>query len=200
MERTPLWDRRYSEEGFTFGTCPNAFLTRSVSHLTPGGHLLSLGEGEGRNAVWLAQQGFRVTAVDASRIGLDKAQSLARQRGVRITTIQANLADFPLPPSEYDGIISIFCHLPPKVRVPLYQRCAKTLRPSGIIILEAYTPDQLNRDTGGPQDAKRLMTAQILRDEFPSLRRILLQERIRSVYEGKLHTGKSSVVQFIGQR
>jgi SAM-dependent methyltransferase len=113
-----MWDERYSQEGFVYGTEPNEFLA-AVAGRIPAGPVLSLGEGEGRNAAYLASLGHRVVAVDQSEVGLAKARALAADRGLTIETVRADLATFPIEPGAWAGIVSIFCHLPRSIRVPL---------------------------------------------------------------------------------
>jgi len=117
----------------------------------PAGKVLCLAEGERRNAVWLTRQSREVTAVDASEVGMEKARRLAPVRGVTITTVQADLADFEIEPQQWDLIVSIFCHLPRDLRADVHRRCVEGLRPGGMLLLEAYTPAQLEYKTGGPR-------------------------------------------------
>jgi len=196
----PHWDSRYAEPGWAFGTAPNDFLREHALHLAPGGRVLCLAEGEGRNAVWLAGRGFDVTGVDQSSVGLVKAQGLARERGVRITTIVADLAEFDLGRAAWDGIVSIFAHVPPEVRRALHARIGAALRPGGVLLLEAYTPAQAARGTGGPQRAERFMTLADLRGELTDLAFVHAAELEREVIEGRYHTGRASVVQVIARR
>jgi 2-polyprenyl-3-methyl-5-hydroxy-6-metoxy-1,4-benzoquinol methylase len=116
-----MWDQRYGGEEYAYGTAPNEFLVAMAPRL-PMGRVLCLGEGEGRNAVWLAGRGYEVTAVDASRVGLEKAERLAAERGVTITTVHADLAKHDIDPDAWDGILSIFCHLPPALRADVHHR------------------------------------------------------------------------------
>ena len=111
-----MWDQRYARPEYVYGLEPNDFVRQSLPHLSPGGRLLCLAEGEGRNAVWLAQQGFAVSGVDGSAVARDKALALAASRGVSLSYIQADLAEFALGQACWDGIISIFAHLPPALR------------------------------------------------------------------------------------
>lgn len=193
----PIWNSRYAEPGFAYGTEPNTFLA-SVSDRIPKGRVLSLGEGEGRNAVYLASLGYDVTAVDSSDVGLAKAMQLAANHGVNLTTITADLADFEIEAEAWDGIISIFCHLPTDVRAPLYRRVVRGLKPGGTFILEAFTPRQLHLGTGGPKELDRLMTHADLKRELSGLQFVHAVETEREVREGTYHTGPSSVVQVIG--
>ncbi len=191
------WDDRYSESGFAYGTEPNAFLAASLQHLPPTGTILCLADGEGRNSVFLAQQGYTVTAVDSSSVGLQKATILATERGVTITTCVADLTDYQLPENSYDAIVSIFCHLPPPVRKRLHSQIGSSLKNDGVFLLEGYTPRQLEHGTGGPPVRELLMEIVDLKKELQQLQIIHGVEVEREVYEGRLHTGLGSVVQLI---
>ncbi len=162
--------------------------------------MLCLAEGEGRNAVWLAQQGFNVTGVDGSAVGLGKAQELSTQRCVKITTEVADLADYDLGTERWDAIVSIWCHLPPTLRADVHQRVVRALRPGGIFILEAYTPRQLEYKTGGPPVAEMMMSSDILRSELSDVEFVHLVECDRDIQEGLGHRGLSAVVQCIARR
>ncbi len=194
-----MWDERYSQPGFAYGTEPNEFLA-AVGGTIPLGPVLTIGEGEGRNAAFLAGLGHRVVAVDQSEVGLAKARKLAAERGRTIETVCADLGEFPIEPGAWAGIVSIFCHLPRRIRVPLYAAIVRGLRPGGILVLEAYTPNQIRRGTGGPQDADMLMTLAGLREELAGLEFLQACERDREVREGSYHTGVASVVQVVGLR
>lgn len=194
-----MWDERYSVDGYVYGTEPNGFLVARADRL-PLGKILCLGEGEGRNAVWLAEQGHEVTAVDASAVGLHKARALAVGRGVRITTVQMDLAHYAIDPGSWDGIVSIFCHLPASLRAQLHRRCVAGLRPGGVLLLEAYTPSQLGRGTGGPPTVTLMMDAQTLGVEFAGLEFLELTECEREIHEGALHNGVGAVVQLLGRK
>lgn len=194
-----MWDERYSQPGFVYGTEPNEFLAAAAGRI-PAGPVLSLGEGEGRNAAHLAGLGHRVVAVDQSEVGLAKARQLAADRGLTIETVPADLATYPIEPGAWAGIVSIFCHLPKRIRVPLYAAAVRGLRPGGVLVLEAYTPDQIGRGTGGPQDPDMLLTLDTLHEELAGLQFIHADQLEREVCEGTCHTGVASVVQVIGLR
>ncbi|MCU7852753.1 MAG: methyltransferase domain-containing protein [Candidatus Thiodiazotropha sp. (ex Monitilora ramsayi)] len=194
-----MWDQRYSSESYAYGTEANDFLV-STANMLPSGKALCLAEGEGRNAVWLAQQGLDVTAVDASEVGLRKARNLAAKRGVSITTLQADLMDFEIAKNHWDSIISIFCHLPPTIRREVHKRCVDGLRPGGIMLLEAYTPKQLEYNTGGPQVTDMMMNQQVLTDDFEDLELLYLSETVREIHEGEYHNGKGAVVQLLARK
>ncbi len=195
-----MWDERYSTQEYAYGTAPNEFLAQNVNSLPKGGKVLSLAEGEGRNAVFLAKQGHTVTAVDASRVGLAKAQKLADENAVNLELVHADLADYELGNNKWDAIVSIFCPLPSGVRKKLYQKIQTALKPGGVFLIEAYTPDQLKNGTGGGSSADVMQTEQTLKLELAGLRFKHLLERDRNVLEGTYHTGIGSVVQAIAVR
>lgn len=195
--KTPNWDERYSESGYIYGTAPNAFLVSVVERL-PLGRILMLAEGEGRNAVYLASLGYQVTAVDGSAVGLRKAAELARQRGVAITTIIADLAGFRIEPGLWDGIVSCYCHLPPAIRVPLHRQVVSGLRPGGVLVLEGFSQEQLAYDTGGPKSLDMLLELDQLKQELSGLEFQHAVTLERDVKEGRGHTGIASVVQLLG--
>lgn len=194
-----MWDQRYAGEEYVYGTEPNDFLAEQVAGLPPG-RVLCLAEGEGRNAVWLAGQGHAVRAVDASAVGLQKAQRLAATKGVTITTEVADLADYVIPEAGFDLIVSIFCHLPPVLRKRLYRQVVQGLKPGGLLVLEAYTPQQLGRGTGGPPVPELLYDLGDLREELAGLTLLHTVETEREIHEGHLHNGVGAVVQVVARR
>lgn len=191
-----MWDQRYAGVDYVYGTAPNDFLAAQAARL-PRGRALCLGEGEGRNAVFLAGQGHEVLAVDASAVGMDKAQRLARERGAAIETKVADLAVFPIAQGQWDLIVSIFCHLPPPLRRNVHRAAVAGLRPGGAFLLEAYTPDQLALGTGGPPVRELMMSLASLREELRGLHFVHGLETERDVIEGRLHTGRGAVVQVL---
>ena len=193
-----MWDQRYSEDQYAYGTEPNEFLAAYASKLK--GPALCLAEGEGRNGVFLATLGLQVTGIDSSEIGLAKAQKLAQSKKVSIETIVADLSDFDLGENAYQSIVSIFAHFPRDLRRSLYARCLKALQPGGIFLLEAYTEEQLSFGTGGPKDRDMLVTLDSLKEDFQGCEIELLQRIERQVVEGTYHTGLASVAQFIARK
>lgn len=193
------WDRRFAEPGYAYGTEPNLFLVE-VADRIPGGPVLSLGEGEGRNAVFLAGRGHEVVALDASAVGLAKAAALAKERGVRLTTLVADLATYRVAPGAWSGIVSIFVHLPPPVRARVLAEAAAGLRPGGVLVLEAYTPRQLAFGTGGPKVASLLVTLEEVRAPLAGLEVVIGREIERDVTEGAYHGGRAAVVQVLARR
>ncbi|HEY9032720.1 MAG TPA: class I SAM-dependent methyltransferase [Pseudomonadales bacterium] len=194
-----MWDERYRAGHYIYGTEPNDFLRREASRLAPG-RVLCLAEGEGRNAVFLAGLGHQVTAVDQSAVGLAKAQQLAAQRGVSITTLCCDLSDYDPGTAQWDAIVSIFCHLPPALRRLVHGRVVEALKPGGLLLLEAYTPAQLAFATGGPPQAEMMMDSRSLAEELAGLDLVYLQELQRDVVEGSHHTGRGAVVQLVAQK
>lgn len=192
-----FWDERYGESFESYGTEPNDFL-RDVAARIPEGPVLCLAEGEGRNAVFLAERGHAVTAVDLSPVGLANAAALAEERGVTLATVQADLATYDPGERRWAAIVSVWAHVPPAVRAPLHARCVRALRPGGAFVLEAYTPRQLERPgVGGPPNAELLMTPEGLREELAGLRFEICGERDREVNEGRYHSGPSTTVQVL---
>lgn len=193
------WNERYRAPGFTYGTEPNDFLA-SVADRIPPGKVLSLAEGEGRNAVYLASLGYEVTGVDGSEVGLAKAQALAAERGVSIATVHADLAFFAIEPQAWEGIVACYCHLPSAVREALHRAAVRGLKPGGVFVLEAFSKEQLGRGTGGPQDLDLLMSLDDLKRELAGLELVHAVRVEREVHEGTGHTGLASVIQILGSK
>ena len=194
-----MWESRYGDDTYLYGTEPNDFLRAQVSGIPPG-DAWCLADGEGRNSVYLATLGHRVTSVDLTESGMAKAARLAEESGVGLATIVADLAEFELGEQKWDLIVSIYAHLPTTVRARIHGGVATALRPSGRFILEAYTPDQIGRGTGGPPFAELTMTLTGLRAELADLQIDHGVETVRPVIEGSGHTGDGAVVQVVGHR
>ena len=197
-----MWDQRYGEPGYAYGTSPNDFLAANVTAFPPG-RLLCLAEGEGRNAVFLAGQGFDVHAIDQSTVGMAKAAQLAQQMGVQLRTQVADLAQTALQPSHWQGIVSIFAHVPPALRRALHAQVVDALAPGGVFLLEAYTVRQLDTDgVGGPGPQQRdfFMSLEQLEDELRGLELLHGLELEREVNEGRFHRGRGAVVQVIARK
>lgn len=193
------WNARYSDPGFTYGKEPNEFLVSAAGRI-PRGDILSLAEGEGRNAVYLASLGYNVTGVDGSEVGLRKAVMLADERGVAFTPVVADLSAFEIGLGRWDGIVACYCHLPPSIRIPLHRAVVGGLKPGGVFVLEAYSKEQLAYGTGGPQSPDMLMELDDLMCELSGLEFVHAVKVERNVREGSNHTGLASVVQIIGIR
>lgn len=194
-----MWDERYNTEEYVYGTNPNEFLRANINSI-PKGKVLSLAEGEGRNAVFLAELGYEVTAVDSSMVGIEKGRQLAKSNGVKVEFIHADLASYELGQSQWDGVVSIFCPLPSSVRRALHRKVMCGLKPGGVLLLEAYTPEQIKYGTGGGNNAELMQTKDSLVRELTGLNFQHLVELERDVIEGIFHTGIGSVVQAIARK
>lgn len=194
-----MWEQRYGDAHYLYGTEPNDFLAQAVADL-PAGDALCVADGEGRNGVHLASLGHRVTSVDITEAGMAKAAALAERAGVSLTTVVADLADFDLGSDRWDLIVSIFAHTPPAVRAAIHGSISSALKPGGVFVLEAYTPAQIGRGTGGPPVPELTMDLARLESELTGMRFDHGVETIRPVVEGPGHTGDGAVVQVIARR
>lgn len=192
-----FWDERYAGANYLYGTDPSDFLAERCFALPPGGDILCLADGEGRNGVFLATKGMRVTGVDSSAVGLAKAAELAARRGVPYTAVEADLSVWDLGDARWHGVVSIWAHLPAPVRASLHPRLARALRPGGVLLLEHYHPRQLGYGTGGPSDPTMMLTLDELDAAFFGWTREHAFEGERVVVEGNGHGGKSYVTQAI---
>mmetsp|Transcript_43054 Transcript_43054/g.107739 ORF Transcript_43054/g.107739 Transcript_43054/m.107739 type:complete len:212 (-) Transcript_43054:171-806(-) len=195
-----FWDERYDCEDYAYGTTPNDFLKESCASLPPKSKILCLAEGEGMNLVFLASLGHSVHGVDASAIGLAKAQKLAEQSGVadRVTTQTVDFNDYDMGTSEWDAIVVISCNMMPPLRQKVHNAIPNALKPGGTLFLEAYTPKQLELKTGGPPTLEMLFTSEMMAEDFKGLKLERNEMLERDVVEGKFHTGKAAVIQVIG--
>jgi SAM-dependent methyltransferase len=194
-----MWEDRYSIDGYLFGTEPNDFLRDNLGALGSG-IVLCLAEGEGRNATFLARQGFDVHSVDLTESGVAKTLRLAADNGVTVHAQVGDLATHDIGVNRWDAIVSIFAHMPPEIRRGLHRRVVTALKPGGVILLEAYTPAQIGRGTGGPQAAEMTMSLATLTDELDGLDVVHAIELVRNVVEGPGHTGDGAVVQYIARK
>jgi len=195
-----FWNQRYSEPGFAYGTEPNAYLVSQRHLLRPGMKALAVADGEGRNGVWLAQQGLDVLSIDASEAGLRKAAQLAADRGVPLRTEHADLATWTWPEAEYDVIAAIYIHFPAELRARMHHSMLQALKPGGVLILEAFTPEQLKFKSGGPPVLEMLYTAGQLRLDFAGGEILQLEECITDLAEGRYHRGPAAVVRLVLRR
>ncbi|GMU61276.1 MAG: SAM-dependent methyltransferase [Myxococcaceae bacterium] len=198
MSDTTFWDERFRGDGWAYGTEPNDLVREVAAGLS--GPVLCLGEGEGRNAVFLAQRGLEVTAMDASPVGMEKARRLAAERGVALTTQVADLQDFAFGEARWGAIVSIWCHTPIPLRQRIHRDVVRALAPGGRFVLEAYTPRQLAFSTGGPKAVELLCEPEDVHRELAGLTFERLEEKEREVHEGALHGGKSAVLQVLAVR
>ncbi len=212
-----FWNSRFSEPGYAYGTEPNAFLVSQKHYLMPGFKALVVGDGEGRNGVWLAQQGLVVLSVDGSEVGLRKARELAQSRNVSIGTIVTDLTTWNWPENGFDIVVAIFIHFTPEHRARMHANMRRALKPGGVLIMEAFTPEQLEYKTGGPPVREMLYTVEMMCGDFdipacadvaqgkktgttPAAEILLLQQTLTELHEGTHHSGTASVVRLVVKR
>lgn len=196
-----MWDERYAREDYIFGTAPNAFLATQSARFARGQRALCVADGEGRNSVWLAQQGLDVTAFDISPVGVDKARRLAAAAGVSVDARVSDMAAWSWTPEVYDRVVAIFVQFaPPALRAQLFADMLATLRPGGLLLLEGYTPDQVELRTGGPGRADHLYTEPLLREAFTGHEILHLRSYRAVLAEGTQHTGESALIDCVVSR
>lgn len=199
--RMPSWDEEFSKPGYRYGTEPNSFLVEMAERLPKGSRVIAAGDGEGRNGVWLAAQGHRVLALDASSVGLAKARALAEERRVPIETAVVDLSTYVPETASADAVVLIYVHMPPAVRRAAHRNLTRALKPGGLIILEAFHRDQLGRSSGGPKDVAMLFELALLAEDFgPDVRAIHTFEGEVELDEGRGHIGRGAIVRFVGVR
>jgi SAM-dependent methyltransferase len=190
-----FWNARWGETLSAYGDLPNVFLAEEGHRIPPGGHVVCLADGDGRNGTWLAREGYTVTGVDASEVGVARA----RARGVEgYRADVADLADWEVP--ACDGVVSIYAHFPPALRVRVHTRAWEALRPGGVVLLEAFQPAQLARSSGGPKDEAMLYTEELLRGDFPGARFEILETATIELAEGPYHIGPAEVVRMVARK
>lgn len=204
-----FWDQQFSAPDFKYGTQANAFLREQAHRLPPHADVLLPGDGEGRNSVWLAQQGHRVTAMDSSAVGLQKAQALAARQGVTLQTLLADLEHWQPEPASVDALVLTYVHLPAFLRAKAHQSLLQALRPGGWLILEAFHPRQLGFTSGGPKQEAMLYTLEMVRADLAdhlqpaspkALKEVLAWEGEVQLDEGSGHQGPAFVTRYIAQR
>lgn len=208
------WDARFEGADYLFGTEPNAFLLQAVGHLAPSGRVLAVADGEGRNGVWLAEQGFAVHSVEGSPTAVAKAIRLAQTRGVRVVDSLDTLAPGSIYPAvgdvlahdwpmdAYDAVVAIFIQFakPGQERDALFAAMGSALVDGGVLLLEGYSPKQLEYGTGGPQAVEHLYTAEFLRQAFAQLQIGSVAEYDVELREGTQHSGMSAVIDLVATR
>jgi cyclopropane fatty-acyl-phospholipid synthase-like methyltransferase len=196
-----MWNERYSEPGYLFGTEPSAFLRREATRLSAGQTALCVADGEGRNSVYLAGQGLSVTAMDASKVAVEKAQALAVAKDVAVDFHVADIARWDWTARPYDVVVGIFFQFAgPALRDEIFSGMVRTLAPGGLLLLHGYTPAQLSHNTGGPRVLENLYTAELLRDRFRDLDLLHLAEYEADLSEGSRHVGRSGLIDLVAQR
>ena len=195
------WDERYTGDTFLFGTAPNAFLLAQQHRLPARGVALAVADGEGRNGVWLAEQGLDVLAVDASSVGLAKGQQLAAQRAVTLRQEQADLAQWDFGRARFEVIAAIFIQFAdPALRTRIFAGMQAALKPGGLLLLQGYRPEQLVYRTGGPAQAENLYTEPMLREAFAALQIEQLTAHDDDIREGGGHAGMSALIDLVARK
>ena len=198
---TNLWDERYAGGEYFFGTRPNAFMVSQHHLLKPGMNSLAVADGEGRNGVWLVEQGLKVLSVDSSAVAASKADTLAQQKGVTLDFEVADLLNWEWGENRYDAVVAIFIQFAtPAQRAQLFAGIKKCLKPGGLLLLEGYTPRQLEYKTGGPPVAENMYTEALLRKEFADMDILHLQEYDSEINEGSGHKGMSALIDLVARK
>ena len=200
MSDAAAWDARYASDGFNFGEEPNRYLSAQAARLRRAGQALALGDGEGRNGAWLAEQGMEVTSLDWSAAGLAKAAALAGRRGVRLRTVVADATMWEWPTAGFDLIAWVFVHLPPADRALVARRAVASLAPGGLLLLEGFSPAQQGRRSGGPREPELLWTPEEARHLFGSLVLLECLQGTVLLDEGPRHQGEVEVVRGLWRR
>jgi SAM-dependent methyltransferase len=196
-----VWDSRFATDDYIFGTEPNRFLVSQSHRLTPGARALSIGDGEGRNSVWLAQQGLEVEAVEISPRAVEKARKLAADRRVEVGFEVADVRAWNWPRARYDVVVAIFIQFAsPSERTQIFDGIRSALKPGGLLILEGYGVEQIAYGTGGPPRVDHLYTRELLIDAFGDFEILLLEEREDRLEEGTKHVGRSALVDLVARK
>jgi len=195
--RSSFWDERYDQVPNGFGEAPNEFLASVADQLPLGGTVYVPGDGYGRNGLWLARRDHPVVIVDASRVGIEQAQAVADKEGLPLKALVADLREYE--PEPCDAAVFIYVHLPPEERRRMHQRAWNVLRPGGVLLVEAFHPNQraLGRTSGGPRDPQMLVTAEDLLGDFPGAEVVTLNELTIELHEGVFHNGVGDIVRLL---
>ncbi len=194
-----FWDERYLEKEYVYGKDANVFLKTELDNISVG-RILFPCEGEGRNAVYAAQKGWVVDAFDTSIEGFKKANDLAKEKRVSISYKVADALTVDYPRESFDAVALIYSHFPDTIREQVHHKIITWLKPNGVLILEAFNPNQLNNTSGGPKDLSLLYTEEMLVKDFKSLTTLQFSTEVISLNEGKYHQGKADVIRLVGKK
>jgi len=195
------WNRRFSEPGYLFGTEPNAWLHEHAGLWEAGQRILCVADGEGRNSVWLAQQGLIIDSFDISEVGVRKARDFARVTGVKVNFAVADVAELQWPRALYDGVVAIVIQFAdPQLRSRIFDGMRRSLKPGGLLLLHGYTPRQLEYRTGGPPFASHMYTPELLREAFAGMEILELREYESDLAEGTGHKGHSALIGLVARQ
>lgn len=194
-----FWNERYHTDAYVYGTEPNEFFKEKIQKLKPG-KILFPGEGEGRNAVFAAQLGWKVTAFDSSSEGKAKAERLAKSKNVSIDYHLAAYHEANFQAESFDALVLIYTHIPAQMRREYHQKFARFLKSGGHLILEGFSKDQIRNSTGGPKDIDMLWSQEELEDDFAALSTLKIELLETELQEGEFHRGKAAVIRALGKR
>jgi SAM-dependent methyltransferase len=195
------WESRFAEPGYLFGTAPSAFLKARAQLLPKSGSALSIADGEGRNGVFLAEQGLDVLSVDFSPSAQEKTRKLAAARGVGIRTEQADITKWRWPEAAFDVVVAIFFQfVDPPERAKIFAGIKRTLKPGGLLLLEGYRPEHIQYANGGPREPERCYTRALLQDAFKDFASIDISEYDAELEEGSRHVGMSALIDLVGRK
>lgn len=194
-----FWNKRYADSAYAYGKIPNQFFKQELLKLNPNNILLPA-EGEGRNAVFAAESGWSVTAFDYSDIAKEKALELAIEKNVEINYKVSNFENFPAARNSFACIALIYAHILPRERNLLHKKMVNYLEVGGTLILEGFSKEQINRNTGGPKILDMLYAEDELRSDFQELNIIKIETLEIELSEGEFHDGTASVVRLIAQK
>jgi len=195
------WEGRFGVPDYVFGKEPNYFLASCKPLLPRSGRALAVADGEGRNGVWLAEQGLEVVSIDFSPSAQRKAQALAKERGVTVSFLQADVHTFEYPEAAFDVVVEIFTQFSsPAERAMKWAGMRKALKPGGLLIIQGYTPKQLQYGTGGPKEIDNLYTRAMLEEAFRGFRDLTIVEEERELHEGTSHGGMSAVISLTARK
>ncbi len=195
------WDKRFEADEYIFGTEPNVWLAGHAALLQPGMRVLAVADGEGRNSVWMAQRGLQVDAFDISPVGVEKAKKLAADAGVNVNFNVSSVEDWPWKVGAYDAVVAIFIQFAdPATRATLFKQMKSALKPDGLILLQGYTPKQLEYKTGGPPLLDHLYTEDLLRDAFADMDITEMLSYEDVLREGSQHSGHSALIGMVARK
>lgn len=201
MSELAHWNERFSAPGYVFGTEPNAFLKSQSHRLRKGQTALAIADGEGRNGVFLAEQGLDVLSVDFSPVAIAKARDLAKARGVTLRYEQADVLNWSWPQAQFDVAVAIFVQFATAEERPrFFAGMKQALKPGGLLLMQAYRPEQLAYATGGPKDVTQLYTRALLEAEFADFASLEIHEHDSVLHEGSRHVGTSALIDFVGMK
>ena len=203
MSQTPkdMWNNRFSQTDYLFGTAPNSFLESQKHHLKPGLRVLAIADGEGRNGVFVAEQGCDVLAVDFSAVALEKSRTLAKSRNVVIETQEVDHNTWRPPHESFDVVVAVFIQFAgPDLRQVMFNDILQTLKPGGVLLMQGYRPEQVENGTGGPPNRENMYTEDMLRTAFADLEIKELKSFDAEINEGPGHAGMSALINLIARK